>query len=283
MLSGEADGGHDLTKTNQVLSRTVRDSAALFNCTEDKSGQYFPPVGYVSGPSQTRLKVAYVTDKASLTGVEPAVLAAHANTADLLEELGHRVVAVPFPIEFDELFDNYLTFSAGKIAGLKAVVEAASGKPLMDSGLLTPLLATNIENSLRFSASSIERARVYFNTFPRIFERLFQDYDLLLTPVSPVLGVKLNEASFEDSWSDAIANFIVTRLKFTAPINFGGNPAMSAPLNWDPESGMPIGSHFVAARGNDRLLYELAYELESARPWRDRWAPWSLMHPEKFA
>ena len=89
-----------------ALTRSVRDSAALLNYTEDKTGRYFSPVGYVSGPSQTRLNVAYVSDEASLTGVEPAVLAAHASTAALLEELGHRVVEVPFPIDFDDFPDQ---------------------------------------------------------------------------------------------------------------------------------------------------------------------------------
>ena len=52
MLSGEAGGGHDLTKTNQTMGRTVRDSAALLNHTEDKSGKLYKPVGLVQGPSK---------------------------------------------------------------------------------------------------------------------------------------------------------------------------------------------------------------------------------------
>ena len=36
MYSGELDGTHDIAKTHQVISRTVRDSAAIFNVTEDR-------------------------------------------------------------------------------------------------------------------------------------------------------------------------------------------------------------------------------------------------------
>jgi len=117
---------------------------------------------------------------------------------------------------------------------------------------------------------------------PAVFDQLFSQYDVMLTPVSPVQGVKLDAASYNDTWSDSIARFMMLCLKFTAPINFGGNPAMSVPLNWTNDTTLPIGSHFVAARGNDQLLYELAYELEAARPWRDYWAPYSLKYPERF-
>jgi amidase len=34
----------------------------------------------------------------------------------------------------------------------------------------------------------------------------------------------------------------------------------------------------IAERGNDRMFYELAYELEEARPWRNKWAPHSLKY-----
>ena len=50
---------------------------------------------------------------------------------------------------------------------------------------------------------------------------------------------------------------------------------MSVPLHF-PEGGLPIGTHFAAAPGADALLLGLAYQLEEARPWKDRWAPYSI-------
>jgi amidase len=57
---------------------------------------------------------------------------------------------------------------------------------------------------------------------------------------------------------------------YTPLQNAAGAPAMSVPLGWSPVSGMPIGAHFSAAKGQERRLLELAYELESAQPWADR-------------
>jgi len=37
-----------------------------------------------------------------------------------------------------------------------------------------------------------------------------------------------------------------------------------------------VGSHFMAAPGADRTLYELAFELEAAQPWASRRPPMPL-------
>jgi amidase len=62
---------------------------------------------------------------------------------------------------------------------------------------------------------------------------------------------------------------------YTPLHNIAGCPAMSVPLHF-PEEGLPIGTHFAAAPGDDALLLGLAYQLEQTRPWKDRWAPYSI-------
>jgi amidase len=64
----------------------------------------------------------------------------------------------------------------------------------------------------------------------------------------------------------------IAPLPFTQVANVTGQPAMSVPLHWSP-SGLPIGSHFMAAAGGDGLLFNLAAQLERAAPWHDRRPP----------
>ncbi|MEO0976510.1 MAG: amidase [Pseudomonadota bacterium] len=283
-LSGEADGGHDLAKTNQAISRTVRENAALFDLTEDKSGGAFKPVGFVQGPSERRLKIGYVANPRTNVPVEPEVLAAQMSTANLLENLGHEVIEVEFPVDEQQMQENYFAFFAGKVGGLKALVEQVSGKPVLESGLLTRLLASNVEYSVdNYTPADIEAGIAYLKSLSEVFANVFAEIDIMLAPISPVVCPKLDEASYDDLWSDEVANFMMGRLRFTAPINPAGIPAMSVPLNWGATSGMPIGSHFIAGAGNEKTLFELAYELEEARPWRTRWAPFSLKFVERFA
>jgi amidase len=49
--------------------------------------------------------------------------------------------------------------------------------------------------------------------------------------------------------------------------NISGSPAISLPLA-SYSNGMPMGIHFIAAYGQDKLLLELAYELEAAQPFK---------------
>lgn len=57
--------------------------------------------------------------------------------------------------------------------------------------------------------------------------------------------------------------------------NIACSPIKSPPSYWNKQN-LPVGSHFSAARGNDRLLFELACQLESAKPWANKKAPIAL-------
>jgi amidase len=276
MLSGEADGSHDIVKTNQSLSRSVRDSAALLDCTEDKSGDVYAPMGFVQGPDSRRLRIGHVVEAPGPLGIESDVREAQEDAAMLLQALGHEIVEVAYPVtDMDAFIDAYEAFSAERLRPVGPAIEKLTGKGVLESGLLTPWMASFAEEAALFETSRLERRHGVFDAMPRAFDEALEACDLLLTPVSPVACPRLGDASPRDLYSKEKFRSLMGHLQFTGPVNFGGHPAMSVPLYWEAE--VPIGSHFIAGRGCDALLYTLAYELEEARPWSNRWAPHSLV------
>ena len=76
----------------------------------------------------------------------------------------------------------------------------------------------------------------------------------------------------DDPWEqfDRAARFT----PFTAAFNVTGQPAMSLPLHWSAD-GLPIGVQLVGPPLGDALLFRVASQLETARPWADRRPPHS--------
>lgn len=71
---------------------------------------------------------------------------------------------------------------------------------------------------------------------------------------------------------DATISKAVLQTPFTPLANITGQPAMSVPLYWSGD-GLPHGAQFMAAEGCDRLLFQLAAQLEQTEPWKHRMPP----------
>jgi amidase len=277
MLSGETNGKHAPFKTNQTISRTVRDSAALFAETEDPNGP-FEVVGQITGPATRRLRIGYAPSLAGGGPVEPAVVAAQEATAQLLRDLGHEVIEAAIPINTEEFNTHFSGAFLGLFAPLGDQAISLSGLGAGKSGLLDPFTASLIEYGASIPASAQAKGLEYLATVPELFARTFEDVDVLLSPVMPFVSIEVNALSPETLVNESVLAMLYAGGSFTAPVNLSGHTAMSVPLNWDDQSGMPVGSMFQAKLGNDRLLYEFAFELEAARPWKDIWAPYSVKH-----
>jgi amidase len=109
----------------------------------------------------------------------------------------------------------------------------------------------------------------------RLYLESLAPFDVLLTPTYAV-------PPWELGWFSPLAprEEIIARTQQAVPYtpvqSAAGVPAMSVPLYWTADE-LPIGSLFAAAPGREDVLLALAYELESARPWAERWAPHSFV------
>ena len=104
-------------------------------------------------------------------------------------------------------------------------------------------------------------------------------YDAVLCPTIPVAPFPLGTLA-PGIDRETLIRRTETLAGYTAIHNMAGVPAMSVPLFTAP-TGLPIGSHFAARPGEEATLLGLAYQLEEAAPWRDRWPPVSVNSPSK--
>jgi amidase len=256
-----------------VVSRSVRDSAALFALTEDTAPRAkFPPVGLVSGPSKRRLRIGVLLETGMGHRPSDEVMAANDAAAKLLAELGHHVDYTHLPYDGAQFIDDFLLLWADGAARIVDNVSRATGRPA-DGTQFEPFTLALVDLFRKAPRAEL----------PRVFQRLTANalaydtwfpahlFDVVLSPVlatpPPLLGEVGPSVPFDT---------LVPRLKeyvgYTPIHNIAGAPSMSVPLHWTKD-GLPVGSMFSARAGNERTLFELAYELEAARPWAHRIPP----------
>jgi len=256
-----------------AVSRSVRDSAALFALTEDAApGGRYAPVGLVSAPTRRRLRVGLLIENGMGHGPTAEVLAATESAAKLVESLGHHVEPAHWPIDGQQFIDDFLLLWAQGAAEAAVAIAKATGKAPSEA-IFEPFTLGLIDlfdraprDSLPAAAERLEANALAYDTwFPA------HQFDVVLSPVlsspPPLLGEVGPSVPFDT---------LIARLKeyvgYTPLLNIAGAPSMSAPLYWT-EAGLPVGTMFSARAGQERLLFELAFQLEAARPWAQRIPP----------
>jgi amidase len=194
------------------------------------------------------------------------------STARLCESLGHHVepTAWPFsgPAAIEAFLDEWMVLAAGAVQATCAWIGCKADTENFESWTLG--LA---QRGAALPPDRIAGAVAQLAQASRALDVFFETYDVLLSPVArhppKLLGEHATDLPF-----DILFERVVDNSDFTPVINAAGTPAMSIPLNWN-NNGLPAGSHFVARAGAEATLFGLAYQLEAARPWADRWASWS--------
>jgi amidase len=261
----------DMT-SEHCLSRSVRDSALFLSLTEETGRG--DTVGFVREPSTRRLRVGAWSRTKSGQEPEPAVLRAHEATVALLIALGHQVAELEPPrYDMPELADAYYVVAGAAVANVVETIDRTRSEPVQRSEL-EPFTWSLIEVLEQRGAEAVPRARAVFARAVGQYREATSACDVVLTPTVGVESVPLGFLS--PLWSrDLLLERTSQVLAYTPIHNIVGCPAMSVPLHWS-QAGLPIGAHFAAAPGQDALLLALAYELEQARPWRERWPALSI-------
>lgn len=267
-------GGNDslYIASDLCLSRSVRDTAAFLSVVENKNHPALVPVGFVSGPSKKRLRIALALEAYNGKKPDAEVEKAIRASARLCDRLGHKVEETKLEISGNEFIDAFLGFWATSTLGLEQLVERLLGKETKREDVLEPWTLGLIDLAKsRGSEACVQRATKVFGAVTTSLEKTFRSYDVILSPVMRVPPYKIGWHAPTLNFNTLLAR-VTDEVGYTPLHNAAGTPAMSVPLYWTGE-GLPIGSQFAAWRGGEATLLSLAYELEAAQPWARKRPP----------
>jgi amidase len=245
-----------------VLTRSVRDTANFHYGAElYYANGNLPEIGLVTHAGHKRLKIAVFTDNAKNEKADSACAEATFEAARLCEKLGHYVdfISCPYPQEiFDdlELYFGSLAFAISKLARFTVPGKWDSSKL---EKYTTGLEGVFKRNFIKYPFA-LSRLRKYQYTY----EKIFDNCDVLMSPTNGTTPPKIGFMGPNQPFDVA-----VDRLKrhsaFTVFQNISGSPAISLPLGMS-KNNLPVGIQFASAYGQEKMLLELAFELEEAQP-----------------
>ena len=267
-----------LVSTQGCHSRSVRDTAGFVDaCRGGAPGEFMPywtaPEPYTQliqrDPGRLRIALSHEWGDYRAT---PHFVAELERAGRLLESLGHHVEWATPPIDFRAAFAAQTTCYISNFAQTVANLIGARGLDRPPEDLVEPINIRIWEAGRGMSFAERARMQAVFNTTARAFGAFFQDWDILLTPITalptPVIGTReyLTTSDNPDVWDwfgHLWQNFAYTPLS-----NLAGIPGVSMPLGWQ-ESGLPLGIQAQAAQAQDGLLLQLAAQIE--RSLDGRW------------
>ena len=274
---GESIGG---ISSQGVITVTVRDSAALLDCLRGPSpgDPYYavpPVVPYLQAVTQSvrRLKIAMTSHSLIGTKVHPDCVAATLDAAKLCEEQGHIVVEDAPPLDGATFYKHYRRFWPLTAARTIHRVDRQRGRRDAVEEV-EPFSRYLYEESKGISALDFIVDQQWFQATTRAFGRWFVErgYDVWLTPT---LGLPPPPLGFFDAGrlgGATVLDRFIEFLPFTPLANMTGQPAISLPLYWN-EAGLPVGVQFFGRYADETTLFQLAAQLEAARPWVGRRPP----------
>ncbi|PYN58707.1 MAG: amidase [Candidatus Rokuibacteriota bacterium] len=244
------------------MTRTVADAALMLQVAagpdeRDQTSLPAAPVDYVKALAGgvKGLRVAWSADLGFADVVDPEVRDLCAKGASAFREVGCRVEAVdpgwPSPLDcWSQLFGGGIATRLAPYLDRKSEID--------------PGLYRIIETTLKNPPTTYVQAwfdRLAWWEHPR---RLFEKYDLLLTPTiaCPPFAIGLDNPT-------EIAGKPVPPyawIPFTFPFNMTGQPAASVPCGFTKD-GLPVGLQIVGRRFDDATVLRASAAFERVRPW----------------
>ena len=271
-----APAGSDLMAVVSVQgchTRTVRDTAAFVDACRGGAPGEFMPYWTAEEPYSKRitrdpkpLKIALSHEWGDYRAT-PHIVAELERSGRFLETLGHIVEWASPPIDFRAAYAAQTECYITNVATNIDTQSKLRGYATPPADLIEPMNIKIWQAGINKPYSERAAMQTTFNTVSRGFGAFFEDWDILLTPISTLtthrLGtldyITMNATDDVDIW---FAN--LWRMYAYTPLgNLTGIPGISMPMATH-DNGMPLGIQALGHIGNDGLLLQLAAQVERA-------------------
>ncbi len=185
---------------------------------------------------------------------DPEVLEAVRKAAHILEELGALIIEVDVDFLKEAALANALMTQADGAAFHR---ERLREHPDWFGADVRERLTTGAA----FTSSEYALARRTQTEVKRRCELLFDEYDVLLLPTTPIPAPVLKGENAVERARQ------LTR--FTAPFNLAGLPALSVPCGFTKE-GLPIGLQIISRAWNEAGVLRAGYAFQQATEWHTK-------------
>jgi aspartyl-tRNA(Asn)/glutamyl-tRNA(Gln) amidotransferase subunit A len=247
------------------MARNVRDVAILLEVIagfdpDDPASIDIPVDDYLTQleGGVSGWKIGLASDEFFARADEQVLSALHAAT-EVFTQLGAQVSPVEFPEgHAAALANGNMVTSDAAAFHRQRLEENPQG---FGSDVLQRLQMGAARTSSEYSLLRREQSRLR-----RLYERFFDDFDILITPTTPVVAPPIEG-------QDAIEQArLLTR--FTAPFNLTGLPALSLPCGFSADS-LPVGMQVIARPWAEAAILRAAHAYEQATEWH-------LRRPDRF-
>lgn len=272
-----------------AITRDVTDTALLLDALQalQPAAVFQVPLeeSFVAALAEhPQLRVGYLTESPVGTPVSPAAKQAVEEAAAFLADQGWQVEEVQWPTAGKDLMETYYLMNEGETAAMFDQIAAAIGRPVTQKDM-EPLTWALYQTGRHVTASQYSRALSAWDAAGAQMAAFHEQYDLLLTPTTATTAPRIDQplntpAELEtmahitdlapaeqqrfiwDQWLAAL-----TKSPFTQQANLTGEPAISLPT-FVSDEGLPLGIQFVAGKGQEAKLLQVAKLFEEAGKFR---------------
>ena len=210
-----------------------------------------------------------------IEGLNPEVKKVVLEATAELEKLGARVVEVSLPhtkyavpvyyiVATAEASSNLERFDGvqyayrAKSRNLIEMYKNTRGEGFGEEAKRRIMLGTFVLSHGYYDAYYLRALKVR-TLIKEDFDRVFKDFDCIITPTSPTAAFKIGEKA-----SDPLSMYLSDI--YTISANLAGIPGVSIPCGFTKDN-LPVGLQILAKPFDEEMLFRVAHTYEQATPW----------------